>query len=237
MNKGQHLLSFLSVLSFRAKAGIVSHKWAFFLHHSRHSISCSALSNVAVPTTKEESVLNCIPRWPSCKIIADTYLLKGRAIAQAVSRWLPTATARVRARVWSSGICGGHIGAGERFLRVLWFPLPIFIPPNSPSSFSGRRAEWTHLDSHSGWHYANLKKKIICWKSNDICNYCSISLSLILNSPKMFQTKAAQLPDLHYFCALTLCKMSYCWERFSSYIWTSCKVWVRMVVSITSRQL
>jgi hypothetical protein len=30
----------------------------------------------------------------------------GRAIAQAVSRWLPTAAARVRARVWSSGICG-----------------------------------------------------------------------------------------------------------------------------------
>jgi hypothetical protein len=41
----------------------------------------------------------------------------GRAIAQAVSRWLPTTAARVRARVWSSGICG----AG--FLRVLRFPL------------------------------------------------------------------------------------------------------------------
>jgi hypothetical protein len=26
-------------------------------------------------------------------------------IAQAVSRWLSTAAARVRARVWSSGIC------------------------------------------------------------------------------------------------------------------------------------
>jgi hypothetical protein len=58
----------------------------------------------------------------------------GRAIAQAVSRWLPTAAARVRSRVWSSGICGGQSGAGAGFLRVLWFPLPIFIPPNSPSS-------------------------------------------------------------------------------------------------------
>jgi hypothetical protein len=36
----------------------------------------------------------------------------GRAIAQAVSRWLPTVAARVRARVWSSGICGGQNGAG-----------------------------------------------------------------------------------------------------------------------------
>jgi hypothetical protein len=57
----------------------------------------------------------------------------GRAIAQAASRWLPIAAARVRDRVWSSGICG-QSGAGAGFLRVLRFPLPIFIPPNSPSS-------------------------------------------------------------------------------------------------------
>jgi hypothetical protein len=58
----------------------------------------------------------------------------GRAISQAVSRWLPPAAARVRARVWLSGICGGQSGAGAGFLRVLRFPLSIFIPPNSPSS-------------------------------------------------------------------------------------------------------
>jgi hypothetical protein len=58
----------------------------------------------------------------------------GRAIAQAVSRWLPTAAARVRARVWSSGICGGQSDAGAGFLRVLRFPLPIFIPPLAPQS-------------------------------------------------------------------------------------------------------
>jgi hypothetical protein len=40
----------------------------------------------------------------------------GVSIAQAVSRWLPTAAARVRARVWSSGICGGQNGAGADFL-------------------------------------------------------------------------------------------------------------------------
>jgi hypothetical protein len=38
--------------------------------------------------------------------------IKGRSIAQAVSRWLPTVTARVRARVCSSGICGGQSDAG-----------------------------------------------------------------------------------------------------------------------------
>jgi hypothetical protein len=63
------------------------------------------------------------------------FLSIGRAIAEAVSRWLPTAAARVQSRVWSSGICGGQSGEGGGFLRVLRFPLP-FIPPNSPSSQS-----------------------------------------------------------------------------------------------------
>jgi hypothetical protein len=63
-----------------------------------------------------------------------TNLRIGRAIAQAVSRWLRTAEARVRARVWSSVTCGGQSGAGAGFLRVLRFPLPLFITSNSLSS-------------------------------------------------------------------------------------------------------
>jgi hypothetical protein len=67
------------------------------------------------------------------------YLLtKGRTggctIAQAVSHWLPTAVAHVRAWVWSHEICGGQSGAGAGLFRVLWFPLPIFIPPTAPQS-------------------------------------------------------------------------------------------------------
>jgi hypothetical protein len=66
----------------------------------------------------------------------DPYFLGfgGRAIAQEVSRWLPTAAARARAWVWPCGICGGKSGAGAGFLRVLRFPLPIFIPPIAPQS-------------------------------------------------------------------------------------------------------
>jgi hypothetical protein len=60
--------------------------------------------------------------------------LRGRAIAQAVSRWLPTAAARVQTRVYSCEICDGQSGAGAGFLRVLRFPLPIFIPPISPQT-------------------------------------------------------------------------------------------------------
>jgi hypothetical protein len=58
--------------------------------------------------------------------------IRGRAIAQAVSRWLPTAAARVRSQVRSCGICGGQSGSGAGFLRVLQFPLPILILPTAP---------------------------------------------------------------------------------------------------------
>jgi hypothetical protein len=56
----------------------------------------------------------------------------GRAVAQAVIRWLPTAAAWVRVRA-AYGVCGGQSDTGAGFLRLLRFPLPI-IPPISPSS-------------------------------------------------------------------------------------------------------
>jgi hypothetical protein len=61
----------------------------------------------------------------------------GRALAQAVSRRLPTAAARARAQVRSCGICGGQSGSAAAFLLVLRFPVPILIPPDAPHSSSG----------------------------------------------------------------------------------------------------
>jgi hypothetical protein len=92
---------------------------------------------------------------------------KGRAIAQAVSRRLPTAVARIRAQVKSCRICGGQSGTGAGFLRVVRFPLPILIPPNAPHSssiiqgwysrpVSGRRTKW--IQSHP--NPKNLKRKV-----------------------------------------------------------------------------
>jgi hypothetical protein len=83
--------------------------------------------------------------------------IRGRVIAQAVSRRLPTAAARVRSHVKSCGICGGQSGTGAGFLRVLRFPLPFLIPPTAPHSSSGagtigqnngRRTNWTQSHPH-----------------------------------------------------------------------------------------
>jgi hypothetical protein len=95
----------------------------------------------------------------------------GCAIAEAVSRWLPTAVVRVQSRVWSSGICGAKSGVGPGFLRMLRFPLP-FIPPNSPSSQSpgagtiGQASKWPKCRVDQVWTpppTMQIKKRKICW--------------------------------------------------------------------------
>jgi hypothetical protein len=53
-----------------------------------------------------------------------------RTIAQTVSRRLPTAASRVRARVKKCGICGGQRGSGAGFLLMLRFSLPLIHPSN-----------------------------------------------------------------------------------------------------------
>jgi hypothetical protein len=62
------------------------------------------------------------------------------AIAQAVSRRVAMAAARVRSQVRSCRICGGQSGSGAGFLRVLRFPLPILIPPTAPHPSSISRS-------------------------------------------------------------------------------------------------
>jgi hypothetical protein len=77
------------------------------------------------------ALIGCRSQWPR-----GLRHQLGRATTQAVGRWLSTAAARVQTRVYSCGICGRQSGAGARFIRVLRFPPPIFIPPTSPQSLS-----------------------------------------------------------------------------------------------------
>jgi hypothetical protein len=66
------------------------------------------------------------------------YCYWGRAIAQAASRWLPTAAARVRARVWQVGFVVGEVASGQVFSEYFGFPCEKpFIPWTSPSQSPG----------------------------------------------------------------------------------------------------
>jgi hypothetical protein len=47
--------------------------------------------------------------------------LLGRAIAQAVSRWLPTEAARVRARFWQVGFVVDKVALGQVFSEYFGF--------------------------------------------------------------------------------------------------------------------
>jgi hypothetical protein len=65
-------------------------------------------------------------------------ITNGRAIAEAVSRWLPTAAARVQSRVWLSGICGGQSGPGQVFAEYFCFPCHSFPQILHPHTHPGQ---------------------------------------------------------------------------------------------------
>jgi hypothetical protein len=104
-------------------------------------ISEHIIRMMGVDRKHQTSFRNKIPYYSrkqsiSLCLISVSQML-GRAIAQAVSRRLPTAAARVQTRVWSCGILWWtNVALVAGFLRTLWFPLPIYIPSASPQSSS-----------------------------------------------------------------------------------------------------
>jgi hypothetical protein len=55
-------------------------------------------------------------------MLLSNWLIRGRAIAQAVSRWLATGAARVPARVWKVGFVVDKVALGQIFSEYFVFP-------------------------------------------------------------------------------------------------------------------
>jgi hypothetical protein len=78
---------------------------------------------------------------------------ESHSIALAATRRLRTAAAWVRLRVTLSGICSGKSGTEAGFLCVLWFSLPILIPPTVPYSLIILSSTLYSLDAESAVKY------------------------------------------------------------------------------------
>jgi hypothetical protein len=103
-------------------------------------------------------------KWWERELSSDKLTKFGRGIAQAVSRWLPTAAARVRALVWQVGFVVDKVKLRQVFSEYFGFPCQSSFHQNSPSSQSPGAGTIGHLvaDVPSGPsstpHYANNKK-------------------------------------------------------------------------------
>jgi hypothetical protein len=90
-----------------------------------------------------------------------------RAVAQAVSRWLPTAAARIRVRA-ACGFVLDKAALGQVFSEYFGFPWQWFHqflhhhnqPGLAQEAIVGHSAEWTQLDSTPLPHYTDELKLI-----------------------------------------------------------------------------
>jgi hypothetical protein len=81
----------------------------------------------------------------------------GRAIAEAVSRWLPTAAARVRARAWQVGFVVDKVASGQASSEYFGFPCQRTVHSTNFSSIititRGQLAETLRRADHPSKEY------------------------------------------------------------------------------------
>jgi hypothetical protein len=65
-------------------------------------------------------------RAPTSILTLKYVNMKGRAMAEAVSRWLPTVAARVQSRVWQVGFVVDKVALGQVFSEHFGFPCHSF---------------------------------------------------------------------------------------------------------------
>jgi hypothetical protein len=93
----------------------------------------------------------------SFALINSTYL--GNAIAEAVSRWLPTATARARARIWQMEFVVDKVASVQVFSEYFGFPCQnrLFHQLHHHHNHPGQLAEALRRADHPSNEY--------CWLS------------------------------------------------------------------------
>jgi hypothetical protein len=95
----------------------------------------------------------------TCSLVNDMSD-NGRAIAEAVSRWLPAAAARVRARVWQVGFVVDKVASGQVLSEYYGFPCQ-------------NRSFHQHLHPHHN-HPAQLAK-VLRRADHPSMEYCRLS--------------------------------------------------------------
>jgi hypothetical protein len=90
-------------------------------------------------------------------VICRRMMWNGRSIAEAVRRWLPTAAARVRARVWQVGFVVDKVASGQVFSEYFGFPTKnrsfhqILHRHNSPGQLAEALRRADHPSKESCW--------------------------------------------------------------------------------------
>jgi hypothetical protein len=129
---------FVSIIRFYTRKSPANEldKIEQWMHNPATAVNCSWwMCNVRAPHMTPETDA-CLTLWV------------GRAIAQAVSRWLPTATARVKWDLWWTkwrwGMFSPSTQVSPANLHSTNFII-IITRGRYNRPFSGRRAEWTQL--------------------------------------------------------------------------------------------
>jgi hypothetical protein len=118
----------------------LSHPFQFILHPLSYYLMLYSLDTASQNNCLKKYIYrlgNMSCRWKEIKEEQfGKTKTEGCAIAQAVNHWLPIVAAQVQSQVRSWRICGAQSSTGAGLLPLLWFPLPILIPPTVPHSSS-----------------------------------------------------------------------------------------------------
>jgi hypothetical protein len=104
---------------------------SLFSKKARHVVS-KAFSTSCDTATLVSLLLELSVAWLVIMAMLSHRNQTGRAVAQAVSRRLPTAASPVRAWVKSCGICSGQSGTGQVSSEYFGFLCHSFIPLTAP---------------------------------------------------------------------------------------------------------